>query len=314
MMTINAQNWSGSTPGNIYYNGGNVGIGESNPTSKLEIRERVLTTDLSINPQIDVLKLKVNVTNGFVPANTENRILFSTQQWSNGTINNNCAIGAAKETDINGLYGGGRLVFYTLGGTPSGGNSPGLVERMRIDRLGNVEIHNNIILKKIDGSGNNGIYFYRYEENPSCIKGYPGEYSTRQGIQFSASQAPNALIINWNGNVGIGTTNPGSFKLAVEGKIGAREVVVTNVAWYDFVFEPEYKLMSLKDLETYIKDNKHLPEIPTTAQVEENGIAVGEMNAKLLQKIEELTLYTIQQQELIETLLNRVEQIENKTK
>jgi len=95
---------------------------------------------------------------------------------------------------------------------------------------------------------------------------------------------------------------PAGYKFAVDGKIGAREVVVTNDVWADFVFEPEYKLMSLKDLETYIKANKHLPEIPTTAQVEENGIAIGEMNAKLLQKIEELTLYVIELKKEVELL------------
>ena len=119
--------------------------------------------------------------------------------------------------------------------------------------------------------------------------------------------------IKWNDTgVGIGTTNPGSFKLAVEGIIGAREVKVTTDSWADFVFEPDYKLMSLADLETFIKTNKHLPEIPTTAEVKENGIAVGEMNAKLLQKIEELTLYIIEQQKLIEALRNRVDQLEIK--
>lgn len=105
-----------------------------------------------------------------------------------------------------------------------------------------------------------------------------------------------------SGNVGIGTTNPGTYKLAVEGIIGAREVVVTTDAWADFVFEPDYNLMPLNELDNYIQENKHLPEIPTTEEVEENGISVGEMNAKLLQKIEELTLYAIQQQEVIELL------------
>ncbi|MCG8410263.1 MAG: hypothetical protein MI739_03155 [Bacteroidales bacterium] len=95
------------------------------------------------------------------------------------------------------------------------------------------------------------------------------------------------------GNVGIGTTNPGNYKLAVEGKIGAREVVVTTDDWADFVFDTNYDLMSLSELDNYIKANKHLPEIPTTKEVTEQGVAVGEMNAKLLQKIEELTLHVI---------------------
>ncbi|MCG8410278.1 MAG: tail fiber protein [Bacteroidales bacterium] len=115
-----------------------------------------------------------------------------------------------------------------------------------------------------------------------------------------------------NGNVGIGTTDPGSYKLAVEGKIGAREVVVTTAAWADFVFDSNYDLMSLSELDAFIKENKHLPEIPTTNEVKEQGVSVGEMNAKLLQKIEELTLHTIKQQELIEKLTKRMDNLENK--
>ena len=115
-----------------------------------------------------------------------------------------------------------------------------------------------------------------------------------------------------NGNVGIGTADPGSYKLAVEGKIGAREVVVTTDAWADFVFDSNYDLMSLSELDAFIKENKHLPEIPTTKEVAEQGVAVGEMNAKLLQKIEELTLYIIKQDKRIEAQNKRIEQLENK--
>ncbi|NOQ27296.1 MAG: hypothetical protein GQ564_18195 [Bacteroidales bacterium] len=107
----------------------------------------------------------------------------------------------------------------------------------------------------------------------------------------------------WDGNgIGIGTETVGSFKLAVEGKIGAHEIVISTDGWADFVFEPTYNLMPLKELDTYIQENKHLPEIPTTAEVQENGISVGEMNAKLLQKIEELTLYVIELKKEVEIL------------
>jgi hypothetical protein len=122
-----------------------------------------------------------------------------------------------------------------------------------------------------------------------------------------------------DGNVGIGTTTiPSGYKLAVNGKIIATEIQV-ETGWADFVFEPTYNLMPLNELNTYIQENKHLPEIPTTAEVQENGISVGEMNAKLLQKIEELTLYVIELKEENEAqnntnseLLRRVEQLENK--
>jgi hypothetical protein len=64
--------------------------------------------------------------------------------------------------------------------------------------------------------------------------------------------------------------------------------------WPDYVFEPEYKLPSLLELEQYIKANKHLPEVPSAEQVKENGLSVGEMNAILLMKVEELTLHLIE--------------------
>jgi len=125
--------------------------------------------------------------------------------------------------------------------------------------------------------------------------------------------APEKMRIMSNGNVGIGTTNTFGYKLAVNGTIGAKEVVVeTTNPWSDFVFEPNYSLMPLNELNTYIQENKHLPEIPTTAEVEENGISVGEMNAKLLQKIEELTLYMIEQNKKTETLIMKVETLESK--
>lgn len=114
------------------------------------------------------------------------------------------------------------------------------------------------------------------------------------------------LIIKDGGNVGIGTTNPGSFKLAVEGNIGARGVRVTNAnPWPDYVFHNNYELKNLYILEEYVKQNNHLPNIPTAQEVKENGIELSEMNAKLLEKIEELTLYIIDLNKKIDKLENK---------
>ena len=104
-----------------------------------------------------------------------------------------------------------------------------------------------------------------------------------------------------NGNVGIGTTDPGAWRLAVNGKIRAKEVKV-ETDWADFVFEEKYELPTLAEVEDHIKEKGHLKDIPSAGEVAENGILLGEINAKLLQKIEELTLYTIDQQKEIETL------------
>jgi hypothetical protein len=102
-----------------------------------------------------------------------------------------------------------------------------------------------------------------------------------------------AVFVDDEGNVGIGTTNPGIYKLAVNGKIKTKEVVVELTGWSDFVFKDHYALMPLWQLERYIANNKHLPQIPSAEEVAEKGVSVGDMQSRLLQKIEELTLYVI---------------------
>jgi hypothetical protein len=117
------------------------------------------------------------------------------------------------------------------------------------------------------------------------------------------------LTILSNGNVGIGTTNPG-YLLAVKGKIAAKEVVVTQTGWSDFVFKDNYKLKSLKQVAEYVKTNKHLEGIPTEAEVKKNGVSVGEMQAKLLEKVEELTLHMIEMKKENDELKTKVSKLE----
>ena len=88
------------------------------------------------------------------------------------------------------------------------------------------------------------------------------------------------------------TTGPHT--LAVEGSIGAREIKVEATNWADFVFEPTYDLPTLEEVEQDIIEKGHLPAIPSEAVILENGINLGEINADLLQKIEELTLCMIE--------------------
>ena len=104
------------------------------------------------------------------------------------------------------------------------------------------------------------------------------------------------MVIQANGQVGIGTENFGDEKLAVSGKIHAKSVVVNDgvTNWPDFVFDKSYKLPSLLELESFINQHKHLPEIPSAAEIKTEGIDLGDMNTKLLKKIEELTLYIIE--------------------
>jgi hypothetical protein len=103
-----------------------------------------------------------------------------------------------------------------------------------------------------------------------------------------------------SGNVGIGTTDTRNYKLAVNGNIRAKEIKVEATPWPDYVFNSSYKLPSLSETELFIKENHHLPQIPSAAEVEKEGISLGEMNAKLLKKIEELTLHLIEQNKQID--------------
>jgi len=131
-------------------------------------------------------------------------------------------------------------------------------------------------------------------------------------------QVNNFLILG--NNVGIGTSNPTS-KLTVAGNIHSKEVKVTVDAGVvpDYVFADDYKLKSLQEIESYIKENKHLPEIPSAKEIEKNGLMLAEMNMSLLKKMEEMTLYMIEMKKENEYLKNnqkelekRIEKVENK--
>jgi hypothetical protein len=102
------------------------------------------------------------------------------------------------------------------------------------------------------------------------------------------------MITDAVGNIGIGTTNPTGYKMAVNGGIHAQQVNVDLSGWSDYVFDKDYHLPTLTETAAYINQNHHLAEIPSAAEITKNGLDLGEMNKLLLKKVEELTLYLIE--------------------
>ena len=148
-----------------------------------------------------------------------------------------------------------------------------------------------------------------------------GGLATNNGKKFRISTATSGLLnaqlqgsmqvesgdlVVTNGKMGIGLEPndlPGNHKLYVNGSAVCTELLVDLKSnWPDYVFGDEYRLMPLSELETYLCENEHLPNVPSAAQIAQNGLSVGEMQRITMEKIEELTLYILQQQKEIETL------------
>ena len=149
-----------------------------------------------------------------------------------------------------------------------------------------------------------------------------GDFSinTSEALGGNPISGKSRIYINPAGNVGIGTTNPGNYKMAVNGSAIFTKVQVKapSSSWPDYVFHPTYELRSLPSLEKYINENKHLPDVPSAEEVKKNGVDMGETQSALLKKVEELTLYIIEQnkqQELEKAVLLKLnEKLENQQK
>jgi len=188
--------------------------------------------------------------------------------------------------------------------------------RMTIDySTGGVGIGTTNPARPLHVSGHHAGVLLRFERTGSstglCDLGstdgdfriWPGGYENSSNNVF--------IVKNVSGNVGIGEVNPDS-KLSVNGKIHAKEVLIDLLGWSDFVFYDDYKLPSLREVELFINENGHLNGIPSAATVLEKGVNMGDMSSKLLQKIEELTLYTIDQEKKITDLESQISAINEK--
>jgi len=225
-----------------------------------------------------------SVSQIFAGTSVNTTIVTGGLKITGGTI----AAGKVLTSDANGV------ATWQPSGGGTGGSSQWTTSGTTINYLlGNVGIGTTNPAYKLDINGS-------INASTFLINGQP---FAGGGSQW----ATNGTSINYiAGNVGIGTTTPSSFKLAVEGKIWAKEVQValTNPG-PDYVFEKSYDLRTLEEVKIYIELNKHLPEIPSAKEMEKNGVQLGEMNMLLLKKIEELTLYIIEQEKRIQKLENK---------
>lgn len=136
---------------------------------------------------------------------------------------------------------------------------------------------------------------------------------TTNNVLAVNSAGVNLMQVKGDGSVGIGTTDTKGYKLAVNGSgIFTKVVVKAYNNWPDFVFEHDYQLPTLGEMEAYVRTHKHLPEIPSAAEVAEKGVDLGEMNQQLLKKVEEQMLYMIEMNKKITSLTQEVQELKKK--
>ena len=304
---LSAQHWNLSGT-NIYNtNNGYVGIGTSQvPSNLLHVARNMQGPQVIIHnlgggggagfTMIDDLsganwKFKATTTGGFKIRDHANALdVF--------VIENNSAANAIY-IDDNGNIG-------------LGTNNPEFKYGNKIDVAGDISCTDQNAWVEMDNTlpgSNAGINF----SESGVYKGWFFYYGAGEYLRFSCDAGgwANHLVIHPTGEVGIGTaiTKTG-YKLSVDGNIACEEVLVEdNGNWPDHVFTEGYDLMNLQQLEESIEKNNHLPGIPSASEVEENGFSLGEMQKLVLEKVEELTLYTIEQGKQIEELKKENEEL-----
>lgn len=265
--------------GNDIYNNnsGNVGIGTTTPSQKLTILTGFNTTGWQHIGELAgadpiIVSEGIGGVSGSIGTFSEHAFRLSAG-----------VVGRAS------LYPGGEFVI--------GPNSTGAVGKLTVQTTNNADGishlgENGNILKTRMGGTSAGI----------------GTYSPTHMRIFCNSRS-DIFIASATGNVGIGTENFDTYKLAVNGSIRAKEIRI-NTGWADYVFNKNYKLRSLPEVEKFIKAHKRLPDIPAASTLKKEGVDISQMQTKMMAKIEELTLYMIEANKTIESLKQRIFSLE----
>ncbi len=290
--------------------GGKVGIGTAAPESKLHVNG-----DIQSNGIIGGNGMYLNVLK--VPSLTSSPAYF----YIDTNIPANDL--PAPQLDVTGyIYtGSNKAMKITLGWYYYSGNfywsqfhSDFGYHKPRRVRLGKymknsreyirVELSNDIYFANYSVSASDrGIGEMAYYKDWTY---HEGEMPTGTTMQITEVAQPEVVSID--ANVGIGVKNPEE-KLAVKGKIKAQEIKVQPTGWADYVFEEGYQPLSLAELSAFVKQHKHLPEVPSAKEVAQNGLELGEMNKVLLKKIEELSLHLIEKDKELKTTNSRIDEL-----